>query len=78
MLWKSRRRSRTKKLLYRNFKAGSLEADEHYLGRAGLRGRKIYLCYGLLVTLLLFSIGHLMVGVVGFLVYHNFEGNGQV
>ncbi len=48
-------------MLYRNFKAGSLTTDEHYLKRAGLRGRKIALCYLLVVGMLLFSLGHLMV-----------------
>ena len=58
---KSKKRRRAKKYLYRNFKAGSLETDEHYLGRAGLRGRKIFFCYSLLVGMLVFSLLHLTV-----------------
>lgn len=62
MLQKSRERSRAKKYLHRNLAAGHVTPNEHYLERAGLRGRKMALCVCLMVLLFLIALGHLAVG----------------
>lgn len=59
MLQKSRERSRTKKYLHRNLTAGHVTPSEHYLERAGLRGRKRWLLGCLLLLLLLVALGNL-------------------
>lgn len=74
MLDKSRERSKAKKPLHRNFKAGHVTPNEHYLERAGLRGRKIGLCYCFLLIILLFATGHLAVtcAILGVLRFQSF------
>ena len=61
---KSRERSRTKKYLHRNLTAGHVTPNEHYLERAGLRGRKRWLLGCLLLLLLLVALGNLAVSVM--------------
>ena len=61
MLRKSRERSKAKKYLNRNLDAGHIIPNQHYLERAGLRGRKQWLCCGLIFMLFLFALGHLAV-----------------
>lgn len=61
MLEKSRARSRTKKYLHRNLASGHVTPSQHYLERAGLRGRKLWLCCALVWLLLLLALAHLAV-----------------
>lgn len=61
MLRKSRERSAAKKYLNRNLAAGHRTPNEHYLERAGLRGRKKWLCCGFIFLLFLFAMCHLAV-----------------
>ena len=58
---KSVERSIAKKNLHRNFKSGHITPNEHYLGRAGLRGRKRWCCLALFVLIYLFALAHLTV-----------------
>lgn len=62
MLQKSRARSKTKKYLHRNLGAGHITPSEHYLGRAGLRGRKACCCWGIVLLALFVALGNLAVG----------------
>ena len=61
MLEKSRERSQTKKYLHRNLAAGHVTPNEHYLERAGLRGRKQWLLGCLLLCVVFIALGHLAV-----------------
>lgn len=61
MLQKSRERSRAKKYLHRNLSAGHVTPNEHYLERAGLRGRKKWLLGCLLLLVFCIAFGHLAV-----------------
>ena len=64
-MWeKSKERSIAKKYLHRNFKSGHIPPNEHYLGRAGLRGRKRWLCLALFVLIYLFALAHLTVRTI--------------
>ena len=61
-MWrKSKERSAAKKYLNRNLAAGHRTPNEHYLERAGLRGRKKWLCCGFIFMLFLIALGHLAV-----------------
>ena len=61
-MWeKSKERSIAKKYLHRNFKSGHIPPNEHYLSRAGLRGRKRWLCLALFILIYLFALAHLTV-----------------
>jgi len=64
MLQKSRERSRAKKYLHRNLAAGHVAPNQHYLERAGLRGRKMWLCWCLVLFLLLLALAHLAVSTM--------------
>lgn len=64
MLQKSRTRSKTKKYLHRNLGAGHITPSEHYLERAGLRGRKAWCCWGLVLLALFVALGNLAVGFI--------------
>ena len=61
MLQKSRARSKTKKYLHRNLGAGHIIPNEHYLERAGLRGRKAWCCWGAVLLALFVALGNLAV-----------------
>ena len=61
MITKSRERSRAKRSLNRNFKSGDVKANEHYLNRVGLRGRKRWVCLGLFIVIYLIAVAHLVV-----------------
>ena len=61
-MWgKARHKKATRMYHTRNFGTGHVEADEYYLSRVGLRGRKrwIFLCAILFAFLIV--IGHLLV-----------------
>lgn len=63
-IWtKSRQRGAAKKYLFGNFTARQLVFNEHYLNRAGLRGRKIWLCLCLFVVVYLIALAHLTVSL---------------
>ncbi|XP_064404964.1 beta-sarcoglycan-like [Halichondria panicea] len=76
-IWeKSTERSYAKKYLHGNFKSGHRTPNEHYLGRAGLRGRKRWICLGLFVVLYLLAAAHLVLTcvILGVLRF-DFEGS---
>ena len=61
-MWtKSRERGTARKYLSGNFKAGHVTPNEHYLSRAGLRGRKRYLFLGIFILIYIITIAHLLV-----------------
>ena len=61
-MWtKSRERGAARKYLSGNFKAGHVTPNEHYLSRAGLRGRKRYLFLGTFILLYIITVAHLLV-----------------
>ena len=61
-MWtKSRERGAARKYLSGNFKAGHVTPNEHYLSRAGLRGRKRYLFLGIFILIYIITIAHLLV-----------------
>ena len=61
-MWtKSRERGAARKYLSGNFKAGHVTPNEHYLSRAGLRGRKRYLFLGIFILLYIITVAHLLV-----------------
>ena len=61
-MWtKSRERGAARKYLSGNFKAGHVTPNEHYLSRAGLRGRKRYLFLGIFILLYIMTVAHLLV-----------------
>ena len=61
MWMKSRERGAARKYLSGNFKAGHVTPNEHYLSRAGLRGRKRYLFLGIFILLYIITVAHLLV-----------------
>ena len=63
-IWaKSKQRSDAKKYLFGNFTARHLLPNEHYLNRAGLRGRKLWLCLCLFVIVYIIALAHLTVSL---------------
>ena len=61
-MWtKSRERGAARKYLSGNFKAGHVTPNEHYLSRAGIRGRKRYLFLGIFILIYIITIAHLLV-----------------
>ena len=61
-MWtKSRERGVARKYLSGNFKAGHVTPNEHYLSRAGIRGRKRYLFLGIFILIYIITIAHLLV-----------------
>ena len=64
-IWtKSHERSAARKYLTRNFKAGHITPNEHYLNRAGLRGRKRYIFLTIFVLVYIITIANLLVSAI--------------
>jgi len=70
-IWtKSHERSAARKYLTRNFKAGHITPNEHYLSRAGLRGRKRYIFLTIFVLVYIITIANLLVSAIILLIYN--------
>lgn len=64
-MWRAARRKKAAKKYHSgNFDTRHLTPDEHYLGRTGLRGRKIWIALAVLVFVYLIVTAHLVVRTV--------------